>query len=268
MTCKNCQTPLVEVSDYCNICGGKVIRNRLTFRNLLAHFFEQFLNYDNKFLKTLIHLFVKPHIVIDGYVKGLRKRYVGPVSYFAVALTLAGLQLFMARKFFPESLDLSAMAFGGTEEIANNQMNNLLEYQSLLVMLNIPVYALIAFLVFFTLKKYNYTEYLVLFLYTTAQMTIVFFIPQLIGMNLGYSIGQMGYLTLAIQILYTAFCFKMIFKISIGGLILRLLFFIVISIITILMIGILSELIKIFFVYGSFEEYREAQQELLKSMER
>ncbi|MBT8272996.1 MAG: DUF3667 domain-containing protein [Bacteroidia bacterium] len=257
----------MDGSDYCNICGGKVIRKRLTFRNLLTHFFEQFFDYDNKFIKTLIHLISKPQIVIDGYVNGLRKRYVNPVSFFAVALTLAGLQLFIARKFFPESLDLSAMVFGGAEEIANQQMNNMLEYQSLLVMFNIPVYAFIAFIVFFTLKKYNYTEYLVLFLYTTAQMTFVFFIPQLIGTYMGYNIGQMGYVVILIQIIYTAYCFKVIFNISFGGLILRFMLFVLVSIFVILLIGILSELIKIFFVYGSFEEYREAQKEILKTMQ-
>lgn len=54
MNCKNCKTSLSDESDYCNSCGGKIIRNRLTIRNLFEHFSEEFLNYDNKLFQTFI----------------------------------------------------------------------------------------------------------------------------------------------------------------------------------------------------------------------
>lgn len=60
MACKNCNTELTTDSEYCYHCGAKVIRNRLTIKNLFEHFSEQFLNYDNKFLQTFILLFKKP----------------------------------------------------------------------------------------------------------------------------------------------------------------------------------------------------------------
>ena len=68
MRCKNCQTKFLIESDFCYNCGAKVIRNRLTLKNLLNDFSEQFLNYDNKFLQTFIQLFKKPEVVIDGYI--------------------------------------------------------------------------------------------------------------------------------------------------------------------------------------------------------
>ena len=92
MNCKSCQSTLKSQDNYCNICGAKVIRNRLTFKNLFEHFSEQFLNYDNKFLLTFITLFKRPEDVIAGYISGTRKKYVNVISYFAIAITLSGLQ--------------------------------------------------------------------------------------------------------------------------------------------------------------------------------
>ena len=76
MECKNCSSQLQENDDYCNSCGAKVIRNRLTLKNLFEHFGEEFLNYDNKFLRTFIRLFRKPEDVIGSYINGTRKKYV------------------------------------------------------------------------------------------------------------------------------------------------------------------------------------------------
>ena len=81
MHCKNCNTALTKTQNYCFECGAKVIRNRLTIKNLLAHFSEQFLNYDNNFLKTFLHLFTKPEVVIGGYIDGTRKKHVNVIPY-------------------------------------------------------------------------------------------------------------------------------------------------------------------------------------------
>ena len=107
--CKNCNTQLLSKNDFCPSCGGKVIRNRLTLKALFSNFSEQFLNYDNKFLKTFLHLFSKPEEVIDGYINGTRKKYVNVVSYFAIAITLSGLLMFVLNKFFPGLLDFSSI---------------------------------------------------------------------------------------------------------------------------------------------------------------
>ena len=66
MSCKNCGLALTEETNFCNSCGAKVIRNRLTLKNLLQHAVEEFLSIDNKFLITITHLFTRPEAVIDG----------------------------------------------------------------------------------------------------------------------------------------------------------------------------------------------------------
>ncbi len=40
MLCKNCETPLTTDSDFRKSCGVKVIRNRLTVKNLFENFTE------------------------------------------------------------------------------------------------------------------------------------------------------------------------------------------------------------------------------------
>ena len=81
MECKNCELSIQTHHNYCPSCGAKVIRNRLTIKALFAHFSEQFLNYDNKFLKTFRQLTTKPETVTDCYIHGTRKRYVNVISF-------------------------------------------------------------------------------------------------------------------------------------------------------------------------------------------
>ncbi|WP_273566165.1 DUF3667 domain-containing protein [Maribacter halichondriae] len=94
MECKNCQSTLAERADYCSFCGAKIIRNRLNLRNLWTEFTEQYLNLDNTFLRTIKHLFTKPKEVILGYINGQRKRYLNPISLYAIALTFTGILFF------------------------------------------------------------------------------------------------------------------------------------------------------------------------------
>ena len=109
MNCKNCNTNLTSDSDYCNKCGGKIIRNRLTIKNLFQHFSETFLNYDNKFLQTVKNLFLKPEDVIGSYVDGTRKKYINPISFFAISLTISGVYLLIFKKFFYNYMDASSL---------------------------------------------------------------------------------------------------------------------------------------------------------------
>lgn len=91
MNCKNCNTSLTLESDFYNCCGAKVIRNRLTIKNLFEHLIETYLNYDNKFLQTFIGLIKCPENVIGSYVFGVRKKYINPLSFLAISLTLSGI---------------------------------------------------------------------------------------------------------------------------------------------------------------------------------
>ena len=259
MNCKNCHTSISDTDLFCKNCGGKIIRNRLTFRNLFENFSEQFLNYDNKFLQTFICLLTKPEEVIGSYVDGVRKKYVNPISFFAISITLAGLQMFLISKFFPESLDLSAIVVEDQAKISNEFMNRMIEYQSLMLMSFVPLYALISKIVFFNKKKYNYTEHLVMFLYILSQLTLLMILPTLISLALGYDMGNIAIFTMLLQVGFSAYSLKRVFNLSLKGIILKTLLFFVVGIVFYLIFIILFVIIMIIY-YGGIVEFSKAMK--------
>ena len=84
-------------------------------------------------------MFTKPQEVIGGYIGGVRKRYFNVVSYYAMALTVAGLQIFILRKFFPEALDISILIPENTPQ-TNLDMDWTYDYYTILALINIPIY--------------------------------------------------------------------------------------------------------------------------------
>ena len=74
--CRNCSKNLSPHAVFCNYCGGKIIKNRITVKNLLEDFNDRFLSIDGAFPKTFLALFKKPEDVIGGYINGVRKKYI------------------------------------------------------------------------------------------------------------------------------------------------------------------------------------------------
>lgn len=214
MNCKNCQIELPEHSDYCNSCGGKVIRNRLTFRNLFEHFSETFFNYDNKLLRTFIDLVKKPEVVIGGYIKGIRKRYVNPISFFGLTLTIVGLEWLFLQRFFPHLLNMSSIATNGNETFMEGLFDFIQQYSSILMMLYIPLYAIISRITFFDNKKYNYTEHIVAYIYILSFLSLLGILLNMICVLIGYDLGAVTYFNLLLQIIYISYCFKRLYNLN------------------------------------------------------
>lgn len=260
MNCKNCKIELTNDSDYCNKCGARVIRNRLTFGNLFTHFTEEFLNYDNKILQTFIALFIKPEAVIRSYISGTRKKYVNVINYYAIAITIGGLQFFILQKFFPEAMDMTAVSVKGTEESNNMVLEFMKEYSSIAMMLNVPIYALMSKLVFIGEKKYryNYTEHLVIFMYLLAQLSFVGFITTMIGALSGLSLGIMSFVSAPILFIYIGYCLKRIFNLDWTNFIMRTLIFFCVLIVVIIITAIIMFIIMYF--NGDLKEMYETQK--------
>ncbi len=261
MTCKNCNTSLSTESDYCHVCGGKVIRNRLTLKNLFEHISETFFNYDNKLLRTFLTLFKKPGDVISGYINGTRKKYVNVISYFALAITLAGLQVFVIQKF-----QTDVPFYDTTTEIGQKQQalfdkifKFTSDYQSLIMMLYIPFYALLARIVFLKNNKLNYTELLVVFLYAQAQMSISIGIITIIVVPLNIvSFATMGFIIMPLQILYFTYCLKQVYGLNNTQTLIKTLIFI--GILGFIMLLIIIAGIVFAAKSGMFNEMIEAQK--------
>lgn len=240
MECKNCQNILQEQSDYCNICGARVIRNRLTVKNLFQHFAEEFLNYDNRFLKTIRHLFIKPSEVIENYVNGTRKKYLNPMSFFAITLTLSGISVLVLQKFYPNAIDFNNFyTTNVSQEVMSKIMTASLEYNSFIYSAMIPFFAIMSFVVFWN-KKYNLTEHIVMYLYTMSLLSLVsIFIGQLflfVRPDLYTTISPMIFI---LAFIYHSFLFRKLFKLSILQLSYKILLFIPVFLISYILFSIL-----------------------------
>lgn len=181
MNCKNCNKYLRETQKFCDECGAKVIQNRLTPKVLAAQVNEQFFSIDNKFLKTLVGLITFPEDVIDGFINGLRKKYINVISFYAIALTVLGFQMFILKQFFPEFLESQSSIFEdsfkagslGRENPFSNFLNLFNDYQGVFFSILMPFIAIGTWIIYLDKRKHNYTEHLVINLYITAQ-TIFF----------------------------------------------------------------------------------------------
>ncbi|MFD2585949.1 DUF3667 domain-containing protein [Croceitalea marina] len=237
---------------YCPSCGGKVIRNRLTLKNIWEDLKFQVFDLDNTLLKTFKHLFTKPEVVVESYISGARKKYMNPVSFFAIAITLSGVLFFVLRDIY--ELDITKSSFSNAD---SPNMDFVFDYQAILSYLNVPIYAVLTWLLFLDKNKLNYTEHLVTNAYTTGQAS---FVQVALGLIL-FSIFDLQFETfnwffLLGSIIYQFYVFKRIHKTGIASTILRAFAYFFMMLIVFIGIGILVVLIG--FISGnlSLEDFR------------
>ncbi|WP_430467652.1 DUF3667 domain-containing protein [Winogradskyella ouciana] len=222
MNCKNCNKDLRETQKFCDECGAKVIQNRLTPKVLAAQVNEQFISIDNKFFRTFIDLFKKPETVIEGYINGTRKKYIDVLQYFAISLTLAGIQVFLMTTFFREALEFDSEFLNTIAKAPGNEHNPFLNsgfdgmtnYQGLIYIIMVPFSALGSWTVyyFFGDKRYNFTEHMVINLYYSAQIIIVTAVFSILFLVFGLNYLIVSALITLPTFIYFGFVLKRVFK--------------------------------------------------------
>ena len=175
MDCKNCGSSLRSDFHYCPNCGAKVIRNRLTIKNIWQDLSYQVFDLDNTLLKTFRHLFTRADVVINTFISGARKKYMNPLSYFAIAITLSGFGAYILRNIY--HIDMLDM---GAANSSNANMDFLLDYQGVLNYLFMPIYAVLTWILFLDKQKFNYAEHLVVNAYLNAQVSITQFLLSIV----------------------------------------------------------------------------------------
>lgn len=255
MECKNCHTSLSETAEYCHSCGGKIIRNRLTMRNLLEHFSETFFNYDNQFFQTLIDLIKKPWEVVESYVGGTRKRYISPLSFFAISLTISGIYVFLVKKYFMASFAMSYNYGNTPAKFGEDIVNATIEYYSLTYFLLIPGFALLSRIVFYN-KSYNYTEHVVMFFYTMSLISIISSILTiLISSIYPESMMVLVGIVYVLYFIYQTNLYKKLFNLSIKQLSLKVLLFIPLFFMAYVGISIVIFILMLLFGYVNLQDF-------------
>ena len=258
MYCKNCKTELSVQDDYCKSCGGKVIRQRLTFRNLFEHLSETFFNYDNKLLRTFTQLLKQPELVIGGYIYGVRKKYINPISFFGLSLTLSGISIFIIKKFYLPYLDFSKLleGFNIPEGMMDNPTDGALEYNSLFYSVLIPLFALISWVTFLD-KKYNYTEHIIIYLYSMSLLSIMSVIlAQIVLLTIPDTYLMFSFFIWPIMFIYHCYILTRIFKLSFGNLVLKGIIALMLFFVAYIGISIIGFLIMLIEAGGDLEAFR------------
>ena len=208
MECKNCRFSLAPDENYCPKCGARVIRNRLTLKNILEDIYEQHLNLDNRLFLTIAHLFTRPGEVVTGFLQGLRKRYLNPVSYLGLAITLSGIVVLVIKKHLLNKLAFDVMNTGTNTAGANKIFETTLDYQNFLFVFLIPLMSAIGWLVY-ARPRYNFTEHLVTMSYVLAHITIVTFPITVLLLYLDpVHFVHHSFINIAVILVYTAYVYR------------------------------------------------------------
>ena len=261
MICKNCKTNITEVSSFCNSCGAKVITERISVKNLLSDVTQNIFGWDNRFFYTIKILVSKPGILLREYFNGTRNKYVNPFTFLAIgtAVSLFAFSTFdeqflsVTDKFNNAQLEWFSENLGGQFadpdfkaqqlEQSSNTSRIMLKYFNLLVIVLLPFYTFLAFLVY--RRPYNYGEHLIVNSYIQGfsflTTTIVFFISILVHPLLYLIIYPL-------LILYYIYVYGKLYKLSIGQSILKFIVFLAILFATAIILAIASYAIGI--VYG------------------
>jgi hypothetical protein len=110
MNCKNCEINLDINDKFCAQCGAQVVKEKLTIKKVIYEFSERYLSFDNKFLTTFKTLFTHPEWVINGYLNGLRVRFVNPITYLIIAVTLSGFNIFLMKRGYLGNIDYNVFS--------------------------------------------------------------------------------------------------------------------------------------------------------------
>jgi len=264
MDCRNCKVTLSENADYCQSCGAKVIRERITLKGLKSDFFNNVLGLDNLFVRTLTRFIIAPNKVISEYILGTRKRYMNPFAFLVIGAALATFvynffsdryielmlstqdesvyeQLFSFSnpKLDKDTLEYQEKYLSFKEEqirINTSVQNFMLKYFNIIVFLLIPLYTFLALMVFGK-KKFNYGEHFVVnsYLFGFGMFSGTFFF--LLGLLIHPSIYFVSSLVI---VCYYLFSYKKLGEYSIEQIILKFLKFIVVLILSVIIIGILA----------------------------
>ena len=163
--CLNCND---EISGkYCSNCSQATSTHRFSLSHVIKHdFIHGIFHFDKGFFYTIKELFSRPGNSIREYVQGKRTKHF---NYFSTIILLLTIGYFLKKW---TKIEVSSLY---DKESLSGVFKVLKEYSKITVFLNIPINALVSFLLF-KKSKQNYTENLVLNLYLLCGLLVISFV--------------------------------------------------------------------------------------------
>ncbi len=169
----NCQNCGAEVdTKYCPNCGQERITKRLEVKSILHEVTHGFLHWENSILRTFRPLLIRPGNFVRSYIRGKRKSYIKPFSYFLFLQTVFVIIFHLTSEKHFAYVNITLTSSGQTEKLAELQhlINKSANY------LNFVLPLIFAFFFKLFLKKktdVNYAESLVFSFYTYGTLLIL-----------------------------------------------------------------------------------------------
>ncbi len=82
--CLNCGGSLNSVYNYCPNCGQENNNNNVSFKTLIADFFNNYIALDSKFGKSFKPFFCSPGFLTNKYIEGARASYANPIRLYLI----------------------------------------------------------------------------------------------------------------------------------------------------------------------------------------
>lgn len=177
-TCPNCSNEFT--GEFCNNCGQRKA-HKITMAYIRHDLVHAFTHTDRGFFHMMGQLFVRPGRVAYEYIiEAKRKRYFPPFQYLIILSAIA--TIIVTNSHFIENTMKTMEGFTGAtsteysaKQAAFMQKVTAIQtkYYNIMILLQIPFFALGALVVYKRKFKYNYAEFLTLQTFATAQYTII-----------------------------------------------------------------------------------------------
>ncbi|MBN8578371.1 MAG: DUF3667 domain-containing protein [Cytophagales bacterium] len=180
-SCKNCSGP-VE-GNYCSACGQPVL-GRFTLLYLWQLLYQDLLDLDKGLWHTAKDLTLRPGRMIADYLNGKTKPYYSPLKYLLILVAVMYLI-----NWFTTYNERSAMGYSGSDwqqkfllnahnAFSGDSFSDFWQLLGVLLARNLTLYFLlllpfIAFVSKFLIKKYNYTELLIVWAYMWGHVILL-----------------------------------------------------------------------------------------------
>ena len=140
---------------------------RITVGSILSEAWHTLTHAEVGLRRTTVALVITPGRMLQKYLEGERKQYQKPFSFLLIATTLFALVL-----YFNHQRYLIPIATGFDDRVFNNQVLLETKYYAWFQIVCLPVYGLVAFMIFRNLK-YNYAEWLVICCYVLGLVLLI-----------------------------------------------------------------------------------------------